>query len=348
MWVFNRVCLLVLLCFSFSVQAQRVTGSGAAFPSSVYTAWAFTYTKETGQQVTYTPTNAVDGLKRIASREIDFAGVQPALSSRELKQYKLVQIPVMVGAIVPVHNVPGFPPGGIRLSGEILAEIFTGTIKYWNDPKITQLNPQSKLQLPAMPIVRIVRENGAGVTDAFTRYLSAVSPSWEKSFGSGNAISWRGEPTIGKGNDGVVKALEATPGGIGYVSFDRVIKDRLNFIALKNRSGKYVVPTDEGLKTGLSLSKMFSDNDEVASLINLSGDQTWPILDATYILVDAQPSTAAKINPTLQFLYWAFLKGDDLLKGTGFVPLPTAIQARGLRYLYEVKPGDGEPIKFFR
>lgn len=344
---FNRIIsLFVFLFFSVVVQAQGITGSGAAFPSSVYTLWAFTYTKETGQPVSYKATNAIDGAKRIISREIDFAGTQPALSSSELKRHGLIQIPTMVGAIVPVHNLPNIPVGALRLTGDVLAEIFTGNIKRWDDQRIVQINPQ--LKLPTMSIVRIVRENGAGITDAFTRYLSVSNPSWEKSFGSGNEIAWRGEVTTGKGNDGVIKALETTAGAIGYVSYDRIIKDRLNFVTLKNRSGKYLAPSDAALKAGLLTSKMFAEGDEAASLINLGGEDVWPILDATYLLIDAQPATASKVNPTLQFLYWAFLKGDSLLQGTGFVPLPPLIQARAIRYISDVHPRDREPLQFFR
>ncbi len=343
----NRIVILFVCFFlSFVVQAQGVTGSGAAFPSSVYTLWASSYTKETGQPVIYKATNAIDGAKRMISREIDFGATQPALSRSELTRHGLIQIPTMVGAIVPVLNLPNVPVGALRLTGDVLAEIYTGNIKRWDDPKIAQINPQ--LRLPAMSIVRIVRENGAGITDAFTRYLSVSSPSWAKSFGSGNEIAWRGDVTTGKGNDGVIKALEKTVGAIGYVSYDRVKIDRLNFVPLKNRSGRYVVPSESALKAGLFLSTMFSEGDETASLINLSGEDVWPILDATFILIDARPATASKVNATLQFLYWAFLKGDPLVQGTGFVPLPALIQARAIRYISDVRPRDGGHLDFVR
>jgi phosphate transport system substrate-binding protein len=327
--------------------AASIRGAGASLPATIYTSWGQGFTKERSIPVTFQAVGSGEGVKRIIAREVDFGASDVPVSREEIKRTNLFQFPTVVGGIVPVVS---FRPGGsgqLRLTGSVLADIFAGRITEWNDPRIAELNPGS--DLPKVAIIRIVREDSSGTTAAFTSYLSLVNENWSRSIGSGNTVSWPGTVTRARGNDGVVEALKGARGAITYVSLDRIARDKLNPVLLENRQGKFVAPSEAGLKAAVKASAMNLTADEYASLLNMPGSTTWPITQATFVLVDRAPKTAASVSQTLSFFYWAFMKGDDIITKTGFVPLPTAMQARITgRFKEEIKPQDGGPLQFMK
>ena len=334
-----------LLGLQAAAHAGEIKGAGATFPSAIYKSWAAGYEKERGGKVSYQPTGSGDGIKRIVAREVHFGASDSPLSQADLLKHKLVQFPMAVGGVVPVVNLRGIGENRLRLSGEVLAEVMRGSIATWNDKRIAALNPD--LALPAAPIVRIVRADKSGTTDAFTRYLCVVSADWKSSIGSGQAVKWPGSTVAAEGNDGVVAALKEHAGAITYVSYDRVLKERLSGVKIRNRAGNFVSASEEGFKVAVQESDLNRKGDETASLLDQAGPFAWPITITTYILVDAQPKTAAEARESMQFLYWAFLKGDSLLRSSGLTPLPTAIQARLMPRFEKVRPQDGQPINFY-
>lgn len=343
----SRFAVLGLLlglqaCF---VHAADVRGAGATFPSDVYKSWASAYMKERGGSVSYLPTGSGDGIKRIVAREVDFGGSDSPLSAADLEKHKLVQFPTAVGGIVPVINLRGAGNQELRLNAELLADIMSGAVTHWNDKRIAAMNPEATL--PALPIVRIVRADKSGTTEAFTKYLSAMSPAWRANVGHGQLPKWPGAPLAVDGNDGIVKALKDTQGAIGYVSYDRVVQHKLVGVKLRNRAGNFVGASEAGFKSAVKESDLNKKGDETASLLDQPGVLTWPITVTTYVLVDAQPKTAEAARDALQFLYWTFLKGDALMRSSGLTPLPTEIQARLVPRFQKVRPQNGQPLNFY-
>jgi phosphate transport system substrate-binding protein len=335
---------LLLLTHAIAAHATDIRGAGATFPSDVYKSWAAAYGQEHGVRVSYQPTGSGDGIKRIVAREVDFGGTDSPMSAADLGKQRLVQFPIAVGGIVPVVHVRGIGANHLHLSGEVLADIMSGAITHWNDKRIAELNPE--LSLPAHAIVRVVRAERSGSTDAFTRYLSLMSASWKANVGHGQAVKWPGTPVAVEGNDGIAKAIKATAGAIGYVSYDRVLQHKLAGVKLINRAGSAVSAGEDGFRWAVRASDLNTKGDETASLLDQPGPLSWPITVTTYVLVDAAPQSSEKARESLQFLYWAFMKGDALLRSTGFTPLPATVQARLVPRFQSIRPQDGKPLNF--
>ena len=216
MWRAFVVFIALLVPFkSFAQQSSALVGVGASFPSLVYSAWSSGYGKERGQEVRYSATGSGDGIKQMNERKVDFGATDTPLTTDELKIYRLIQFPTMAGGIVPVVNLRGVASGALKLTGPVLADIFSGEIKTWDDPQIVSLNPG--LSLPRNKIARIGRQDASGSTAILTEYLSKQSTSWASNYGAGKNIKWKGEVTLVSGNDGVAEAVKVTPSSIGYV-----------------------------------------------------------------------------------------------------------------------------------
>jgi phosphate transport system substrate-binding protein len=334
------------LAFSFlsSPVFAQVKGAGATFPSKVYDRWAQSFARQTDQQVVYKGTGSGDGIKQVTNRSVDFGGTDSPLSSEELAKRRLVQLPMLIGGIVPVLNVPGIGSNKMLLSAEVLADIMAGRIAKWNDARITGLNPG--LPLPARTIVRIVRMDKSGTTEGYTRYLSEVSSGFKKDVGIGQLPNWPGEVTRAEGNDGVVKALKASEGAIAYVSYDRVVKDELAAVRLKNAANQVVSASETGFRAAILDSDVSRKGDDLASLMNRPSPDVWPITLTSFVLIDAEPSDSKRAGTTMNFLYWCFMHGDELTRGTGFAPLPVKLQARLASRFAQVKPKDGRQPKY--
>jgi phosphate transport system substrate-binding protein len=338
--VFPRLILALAapLLLSAAALAQPVQGQGATFPAKVYDTWARAFEKASGGAVVYKGTGSGDGIKQIGARKVDFGGTDAPLPAAELAKQKLVQIPMLVGGVVPVVNLPGVA-APVQLDGEVLAEIFMGRVKAWNDPRIAGLNPG--MGLPALPIKRVVRAEKSGTSEGFSRYLAGASATFKAEVGASQAPAWPGEPLKAEGTDGMVQALRSTPGSIAYVSYDRVLRDKLAAVKLRNAAGKFVLPSEGGFRAAILESDMHRQGDDLASLLDRPGNETWPITLTSFVLVDAEPATAAQVAPTLKYLYWCFMHGDDLTRGTGFAPLPVNVQSRLAARFTQVKPKDG-------
>ena len=321
-------------------QPTAITGAGASFPSLVYARWAAAYEQARGQVVRYKPTGSGDGLKQITARGVGFGGSDSPLAADELGKRRLVQIPMLVGGIVPVVNLPGVPEGRLQLSGELLAELMLGRVAKWNDGRIAALNPG--LALPALPVRRIVRADKSGTTEGFTRYLAAVSPAFAQDLGIQAQPKWPGEVEAAEGNDGMVKALKAATGTIAYVSYDRVQRDKLQAVRLRNAAGQWVSAGETGFRSAIANSELSRKGDDLASLMNRDGADSWPITMTSFVLIDATPARGADATPVMSFLYWCFMHGDDLTRGTGFAPLPVALQSKLAARFAAVKPLDGK------
>jgi phosphate transport system substrate-binding protein len=343
-----RICKYLLsfaLVCAGSVHGQ-ITGAGATFPSSAYQTWGVEYQKRTAKQFVYTPTGSGDGLKKIIARAVDVGASDIALPPAELARHGLIQLPMLVGAMVPVVNLKGVSANALRLNGAVLADIFMGKVVHWQDPSIKALNPG--LRLPNLPIVRVVRADKSGSTETFTQYLSMHSEAFEKTLGRSGLPAWpaAGSPLKkGEGNDGVVKLLKELPGAISYASYDRVLKQELTSVALRNgKDSGYVSVSERAFRAAVLASGMYKTGDESRNLLNIPHEDAWPITMTTFVLLEAEPKTAAAVQDAVQFIYWTQLSGDLLLKNSGFAPLPSMVQARFAARLASIQPKDGSFI----
>lgn len=322
-----------------SSSPSAVQGAGATFPAKVYARWGEQFAQAHGVKIAYKPTGSGDGIKQASERKVDFGGTDSPLAADELAKKRLVQIPMLVGGVVPVVHLPGLDNRRLRLTGELLGDIMAGRVERWDDTRIAALNPGASL--PGKRIVRVVRADKSGTTEGFTRYLAQASPGFKSGVGAGSLPRWPGEVEAGEGNDGVAGAVKATAGAIGYVSFDRVEAAGLAPVLLQNQAGLWVAPSEAGFRAAILHSRLHSQGDDTASLLDLPGADSWPITLTSFVLVDAAPTAATRVEPALRFLYWCFQRGDALTRGTGFAPLPTAVQARLAARFAEVRPASG-------
>lgn len=314
-----------------------ISGAGASFPSRVYARWAEAYGRLHGATLNYRPTGSGDGVRQAIARSVALAGTDSPLAAEELSRNRLVQLPTLVGGVTPVVNLPGVDGGRLRLSGPVLAELMMGRIERWDDPALAALNPG--LSLPARRVLRVVRAERSGTTEGFSRYLQQVHAPFA-SVGAGPLPAWPGDPLRAEGNDGVAQRVREQPGSIGYVSADRA-GEGLQAVWLRNREGAWVKASEAGFRAAILASDLHRSGNDRGSLLDQTGPETWPITQASFVLVDAAPARAAQVEPVMQFLYWCLLRGDALFRGTGFAPLPVAVQARLAGRLAQVRPRDG-------
>ena len=339
---FNIAAALGLL--SGSLMAATVTGAGASFPQPVYAQWAQAYQKATGNQINYQSIGSSGGVKQITSKTVDFGATDAPLTKAELDKQGLVQFPTVIGGVVPVVNVEGVRPGELKLTGELLAEIYLGTVTKWNDTKITALNPG--LQLPDAPITTVFRSDGSGTSFIFTTYLSQVSPKWKDSVGAANTVKWptASSGAAGKGNEGVAAYVGRVKNAIGYVEYAYAKQNNLAWAWLKNPAGEFVRPDDESFKAaaaGTDWSK--SAFGEI--LTAQAGKASWPISGATFILmhkVQAKPAQAAEV---LKFFEWSYKNGSKLASELDYVPLPESLVKQVTASWSNIKDASGKAVK---
>ena len=339
--IFRTTFLAVTLGFGATVQAADMTGAGASFPAPVYAKWADAYQKATGNKVNYQSIGAGGGIKQINAKTVDFGASDMPLKQEVLDKDGLVQFPTVIGGVVPVINVTGIKAGDLRLTGEIIADIYLGKITKWNDKAIAELNPNAKLPGDDIAVVR--RADGSGTTFIFTNYLSKVSGEWKSKVGEGTAVQW---PTGmgGKGNEGVAAFLQRIPNSIGYVEYAYAKQNNLAWAWLKNPAGEFVRPDDESFKAaaaGTDWSK--SAFGEI--LTAQAGKASWPISGATFILmhkVQAKPAQAAEV---LKFFEWSYKNGSKLASELDYVPLPESLVKQVTASWSNIKDASGKAVK---
>ena len=321
------------------VQAEEATGAGASFPAPLYSKWAADYNKATGVKINYQSVGSSAGIKQIDAKTVDFGASDMPLKDDELNQKGLVQFPTVIGGIVPVINIKGINPGQLKLSGQVLGDIFLGKITKWNDPAITALNPG--VALPDAVIAPVRRADGSGTTFGFTNYLSKVNPEWKEKVGEGAAVNW---PTGagGKGNEGVAAYVGRLPNSIGYVEYAYVKQNKMTFAQLKNVEGNFVSPDDTSFKAaaaGADWTKSFYQ-----ILGNQPGKDAWPITSATFILMHKTQDKPAQAATTLRFFDWAYKNGDKTAGDLDYVPMPDKVKQVIYKSWNNIKDSGGKAV----
>jgi phosphate transport system substrate-binding protein len=325
--------------FSASAGAAEIVGAGATFPAPLYAKWAEAYNKATGTKVNYQSVGSGAGIKQIQAKTVDFGATDMPLKPEDLAKDGLVQFPTVIGGVVPVVNVPGIKPGDLKLTGPLLADIFLGKIKKWNDPAIANLNPG--LKLPDQAIATVNRADGSGTTFIFTNYLSKVSPEWKSQVGEGTAVKWVGG-LGGKGNEGVSAFVQRIPGAIGYVEYAYAKQNKLSYVLMKNASGQFVAPSAEGFKAAAASASWGNGFYEI--LTDQQGKDTWPLSGATFILlykVQDKPENGAQ---AVKFFDWALKNGSALADQLDYVPLPPPVVAMIDKQFATIKDASGKVL----
>lgn len=306
------------LAFSVGALAADITGAGATFPYAVYTKWAEAYKTATGNQVNYQGIGSSGGVKQIKAKTVDFAGSDAPVPVADLEANHLVQVPTVMGGVTIVMNVPGFESGKLKLDGMTAADIFRGAITKWNDPAIAKLNPGVKL--PDLAITVAHRSDGSGTTYAFSNYLAKQSMAFKRDVGAGNTVNWPANGVGGKGNPGVAANVQKIKGAIGYVDIADAMKNNMNFVALKNHAGNFIVPNQQSVADAAAGAD-FHVKGMAPDLLDQSAKNAWPITTATFMLA-YEKGDAAKQKGVVDFYTWSLNNGQKMAAELGFVPLP--------------------------
>lgn len=303
-------------------EAASISGAGASFPAPAYQRWAFDYGRATRLRVNYQSVGSGAGIAQIKAKTVNFGASDSPLKKAELDKFGLIQFPTLMGGVVPVVNVPGLKSGQLKLSGKVLADIYLGKIKKWNDPAIAELN--KGLNLPSLGINVVHRSDGSGTTWIYTNYLTKVSTSWANGPGNGKAVAW---PCGigGKGNAGVAAMTQKVVGSIGYVEYAYALETHMPYALLRNKAGKFAAPTMEAFQAAAAHADWKNAPGLYMVLTNQPGDKSWPITGATYILVYKKQNNMQKASDVLKFFDWAYKQGDHTAEKLNYVPMPDSV-----------------------
>ena len=337
----SAVVIAAIGSFGAAAFGQDVTGAGATFPAPLYAKWADAYNKANGARMNYQSVGSGAGLNQIRAKTVDFGASDMPLRDDQLAKDGLVQFPTVIGGVVPVVNIKGVAPGQMKLTGQVLGDIYLGKITKWNDAALASLNPGVPLPDAAISVVR--RADGSGTSFIFTNYLSKVNAEWQSKVGEGTAVNW---PTGagGKGNEGVAAFVNRLPNSIGYVEYAYVKQNKMTYTLLKNKDGTFATPDDTNFKAaaaGADWSKTFYQ-----VLTDQPGKEAWPLTGATFIMMQKSQEKPVNAANALKFFEWAYANGDKMAGELEYVALPDSVKTLARRQWAEIKDPSGKPIAY--
>src|SRR5215469_6487503 len=314
-------------------QAQKINAAGASFPAPIYTKWFTEYSSaHPGVQVNYASIGSGGGIAQVTKGLVDFGASDMPMTDDQLSssQVKLIHLPTVMGAVVPVFNVPGVKD--LRFSPDVLADIYLGKISNWNDARIKKDNPEANL--PDQKIIVVHRSDGSGTSFIWTDYLSKVSKEWNDGPGKGSSPNW---PTGvgGKGNEGVAGYVRQMPGAIGYVELIYALQNKINFAEVKNKDGKWVKGSIEGVTAAAATAQIPADYR--VSITNAPGADAYPISSFTYLLIPAKPKDANNGKVIKDMLSWILKSGEGEASSLSYAPLPDSLKDKVLKTVYSLQ-----------
>jgi phosphate transport system substrate-binding protein len=333
---------LAAALFAAPALPADITGAGATFPYPIYAKWADAYRKSTGVGMNYQSIGSGGGIKQITAKTVDFGASDMPMKPEDLEKNGLIQFPAIMGGDVMVYNVKGIASGAMSLTGPVIADIYLGRIKKWNEAPIASLNPGVKLPDQAISVVH--RSDGSGTTFIFVNYLSKVSPEWKSKVGEGTSVAW---PTGvgGKGNEGVASYVQRIDGAIGYVEYAYAKQNKLSVARMANREGKVVVPSDDTFAAAAAGADWRKAPGMYLVLTDQPGDESWPMTGASFILmhrVQAKPENAKEV---LRFFDWSFRNGSQMASELDYVPMPApVVRLIQSQWKAQLRDASGKPV----
>lgn len=327
------IALGLLMVTMGVAQAQKITAAGATFPYPIYSKWFSEYSAaHPGVEINYQSIGSGGGIAQVTKGTVDFGASDMPMTDQALaaSPIKLVHIPTVLGAVVPIFNVPGVQE--IKFSPSVLGDIYLGKINTWNDPAIAKDNPGVKL--PSQTIIVVHRSDGSGTSFIWTDYLSKVSKDWEGGPGKGTSINWP-VGVGGKGNEGVAGLVRQMPGAIGYVELIYALQNKISFGEVKNASGKWVKASIEGVTAAAATAKIPADYR--VSITNAPGDNSYPISSFTYLLIPAKSTDANKSKVVKDLLSWILKSGEPEASSLSYAPLPESLSEKVLKTVYAIQ-----------
>lgn len=325
MRLWTTCIVLAAMTASGAAAAAETTGAGSTFVYPILSKWAEAYRAKTGHRITYQSIGSGLGIAQIKSATVDFGATDKPLSPEDLQKNGLGQFPIVIGGVVPVVNLEGIKSGDLRFSGTLLADIYLGKIRRWDDAAIKQLNPEVKL--PSTPITVVHRLDGSGTTFNWVNYLSKVNPQWKEKVGEGTTVDWP-LGVGGKGNDGVAALVEQINGAIGYVEYAYVLRSKLNKLSyglVQNRAGVFVKPTIESFQAAAQTADWAKAKEFFLVMTDAPGEAAYPITASVFMVMYKEPKNPGSAAVAMDFFKWALDNGQAQAQALHYVPLPSAL-----------------------
>jgi phosphate transport system substrate-binding protein len=313
----------------------NLNGAGATFPNPIYQKWFSEYhNAHKDVQINYQSIGSGGGIQQLTSGTVDFGASDGPMTDEQLSKVsgKVFHIPTVLGAVVPMYNINGVT-GELKFTGEVLADIYLGNIKKWNDPKLAKDNPGVKF--PDEDIVVVHRSDGSGTTYIFTDYLSKVSSDWKNKVGKGTSVNWPAG-LGGKGNEGVSGMVKQTEGSLGYVELIYAVSNKMSYGSVQNSAGTFVKGSLESVTAAAASMKDMPEDFRV-SITKAPGKDAYPISSFTWLLVPAEWADAGKEKAFVDFLTWMVDKGQSMTSALQYAPLPKNVAAKVKARIKEVK-----------
>jgi phosphate transport system substrate-binding protein len=328
------IAIGLLIAALSAAHAQKLTGAGATFPYPIYSKWFSEYSAaHPGVQINYQSIGSGGGIRQMTAGLVDFGATDAPATDEQLapSKTKLIHLPTVLGAVVPIFNVPGI--NDIKFSPDVLADIYLNKITYWNDARIKNDNPG--LNLPNLKIIVVHRADGSGTTYIFTDYLSKVSKDWASGPGRGASPSW---PTgvAGKGNEGVAGYVRQFSGALGYVELIYALQNKISYGEVKNASGNFIKASIPGVTAAAASVKQMPADYRV-SITNAPGRDAYPISSFTWMLVPLKSSDPAKGKVIKDLLSWIVRSGEDEVSALSYAPLPKNVVEKELKTIYSLQ-----------
>ncbi len=339
--LFTSAALLLCAFTATPAFALNITGAGATFPYPIYSQWAQAYRTKTGIGLNYQAIGSGAGIEQIKAKTVDFGASDMPLTVDVLKNNGLQQFPTVMGGEVLAIHIQGIKKAELKLNGQLIADIYLGKIKKWNDPAIVKLNPG--LKLPDARITVIHRSDGSGTTFIFTNYLCKVSPQWKKEVGNSVAVDWP-VGVGGKGNAGVASYVQQVPDSIGYVEYAYALNNNIPYALLYNRDGKLVEPTIESFQAAAAGADWKNTPGFHVILTDEPGADSWPIAGATFILMHKVQDKPARALQVLKFFAWAYADGGKMAQQLVYVPFPPSVVKLIEASWSTIKSKNGAPV----
>jgi phosphate transport system substrate-binding protein len=330
------IAAVMALMVTGAASAQKITAAGATFPYPIYNKWFTEYAKaHPGVEINYQSLGSGAGIKQVSEGTVDFGASDGPMNDQQLAEakVKVMHVPTVLGAVVPVYNIPGVSKD-LNFTGDEIADIYLGKITKWNDARLVKDNPGANL--PDKAILPVYRSDGSGTTYIFTDYLSKISPEWSSKVGKATSVKW--PAGIGqKGNEGVAGMVRQTPGSFGYVELIYALQNKMAYGAVKNLAGKFLQGSPDGVTAAAAASAKTMPADYRVSITNAPGATSYPISSFTWLLIPKQFADPAKGAAVKGFLTWMLEHGESEATGMGYAPLPVQVQTMVKKTITTVK-----------